>query len=301
MKQMKLLESSYDNVIKADYDLYSGKLSELKQLALSWYEGIELKDFDRELRYYTLIDQDNTREMKSSGVVCNFFFAYKESERFYLIDGFNRLFTDYGDIGIDQTVYVKVITTEFADHELMLTMYRLNMWKLYNSSYSYGGFSVHNFLDRGFKLLLYSKFGITLYKRGDYDKRTRQDDDIDVLDYYFRNENEGTGEFKTSYKGVKILMENENVINDFKAVIDGNNYLVNPFKNYTLFLQGFAMYLAFLRFCGNNTAYRFDYFLEKLYADKAFFKKLQGMSGTDSTRKNIYHFYRGLKLDNQGS
>ena len=96
-------------------------------------------------------------------------------------------------------------------------------------------------------------------------------------------------------------MGHENVINDLKAIIDGNNYLKNPFGNYHLFLKGFAMYLAFLRFCGNNTPYRFDYFLEKLYADKAFFKKLQGMSGNDSTRKNIFHFYRGLKLDNHGS
>ena len=44
MKQMKLLESSYDMILKADYDLWSGKLSELKQLALSWYEGVEIKD-----------------------------------------------------------------------------------------------------------------------------------------------------------------------------------------------------------------------------------------------------------------
>lgn len=303
MKQMKLLESSYDMILKADYDLWSGKLSELKQLALSWYEGVEIKDFDGRLRYPTHIDSDQNdiREMKSSGIVCNFFFAYKESGRFYLMDGFNRLFTDYVDIGADQTVYLKVITTELADHKLMLAMYRLNMWKLSNSSYSYGGFQVMDFFDRGFKLLLYSKFGITLYVRGDYDKRTRSDDDIYVLDYYFRNENETTGDFKTSYEGVKILMGHENVINDLKAIIDGNNYLKNPFGNYHLFLKGFAMYLAFLRFCGNNTPYRFDYFLEKLYADKAFFKKLQGMSGNDSTRKNIFHFYRGLKLDNHGS
>lgn len=301
---MKLLESSYDNVLKVDYDLYSVKLSELRQIALSWYKGIEIGSFDNRF-LNSRTGQEDTREMKLSGVVCNFFFAYKEKDRFYLLDGFNRLFTDYGNVGLDPAVYIKVIITELKDHDLMLTMYRLNMWKLSTSAYTYGGFGIRDFLDRGFSLLLNSKFGIKLYtapgSMPEYEFRTRATSDIKVIDYYFCDENEMSDNFKTSYAGVRILMGNENIVNDLKAIIDGNDYLATPFGNYHLFLHGFAMYLAFLRFRGNNTAYRFDYFLEKLYADKAFFKKLQGMSGTDSTRKNIYHFYRGLKLDNQDS
>ncbi len=299
---MKLLETNFDTVIKTDYELYSVKLSELKSLALSWYEGIDLKEFDRRTLYeIDERDENNTRQMKLSGVVCNFFFAYKNNSRFYLMDGFNRLFTDYGDIlSLDPSVYIKVITTDLKDHELMLAMFRLNMWKLNVAGFSHNGFRIDDYLDRGFKLFLYSKFGIEIYRRPShvkYESRTRYTDDVDIINYYFINESEMSGDFKTSYAGVRILMGNENIVNDLKAIIDGNNYLESPFRNYEKFLQGFAMYLAFLRYKGNNTPYQFEYFLEKLYADKTFFKKLQGMSWTDSTRKNIYHFYRDLKLE----
>jgi hypothetical protein len=298
---MILLETSFDTVLKADYELYSVKLSELKQLALSWYEGIDLKAFDgRHLFARDL--QNETRQMKLSGVVCNFFFAYKENSKFYLMDGFNRLFTDYGDIGSDPTVYIKVIVSELKDHDLMLTMYRLNMWKLSTSGHTSNGFSIQDYFDRGFRLFLYSKFGIILYEMPtggeEYHTRRRSKSDVNIIDHYFRRESEISDSYKTSYSGVRILMGNENIINDLKALIDGNDYLEKPFNNYGMFLRGFAMYLGYLRYEGNNKPYRFEYFLDKLYADKSFFKKLQGMSGTDSTRKNIFHFYRGLKLEN---
>lgn len=297
---MTLLESNFDTVIKADYELYSVKLSDLKQLALSWYEGTDLKYFDR--RHLNGRDvQTETLQMKLSGVTCNFFFAYKENGRFFLLDGFNRLFTDYGDIMSNPTVYIKVITSELKDHELMLAMYRLNMWKLYGSMYAYGGFQVRDYFDRGFRLLLHSKFGIDLYEQPssmpEYANRIRSNSDINIIEYYFVNENESTDSFKTSYTGVMVLMGNENIVNDLKAIIDGNDYLENPFTNYSTFLRGFAMYLAYLRYKGNTEHYRFDFFLEKLYANKPFFKKLQGMSNTDSTRKNIFRFYRELNLD----
>lgn len=298
---MNLIESNFDNILDAGYELYSTTLLELKKEATSWYSGIDFEKFDNRWQGRNNFEA-GAIEMKLSGLLCNLFFAYKNNGKLYLMDGFNRLFTNYGKVSDDTVVYIKIVTTQLQDHELMLAMYRLNMWKLYGSHMAYGGFQIKDFLDRGFRLFLHTKFGIDLYNRPEsspeYEKRLRNDSDIDVLDYYFRNESEMSDSFKTSYEGVRILMGGANIINDFKAIIDANNYLKAPFKNYIYFLRGFAMYLAYLRYTGITKQYTFDYFLELLYADKSFFKKLQGMSGTDSTRKNIYHFYRNLKLEN---
>lgn len=291
------IDTSTDNIINVEYDLYKTTLSDLKLTAKDWYKDIDFKKFDN--RFVRESDTPNFIEMKKSGLICNLFFAYIEDGKYYLLDGFNRLFTEYGAIEADTTVYLKIITTNLSDSQLMEAMYRLNMWKLSEANHSYGGFRITNFFDRGFSLLLHSKFNIQFYdyKNSEYDKRTRENDDLRIIDRYFINESEMSADFKTTYQGVQILLSQENIINDIKSLIKGNDYRPAPFKNYSLFLEGYAMYLAYLRYKRNNQQYDFDFFLTKLYENKTFFKKLQGMSGNDSTRKNIYHFYRNLNLE----
>lgn len=92
------------------------------------------------------------------------------------------------------------------------------------------------------------------------------------------------------------LFSRKNVINDIKEIIKNNDYyLTQPFKNYNKFLEGFCLYLSYLRLKGDEDEHKFETYLNKLYENKSFFKKLQGMSGTDSTRKNIFKFFRTLE------
>lgn len=293
---MKKIDSAYDNIINANYDLFSMKLSELKTLAQTWYKGIDLKKFDN--RFVRSDYEPNFVEMKKSGLVCNLFFAYVDDDVHYLLDGFNRLFTEYGAIEADTVVYLKVITDKLDDHRLMEIMYRLNMWKISNIAHTYGGFRITEFFDRGFRLFMHTYFNIDFYSYGSGERatRTRKDEDLRIINHYFITEDDTCADFKTSYEGVQILMSQVRVIEDFKALIKGNDYLTLPFKNYGMFLEGYARHLARLRYKGDTHIYQFDYFLNKLYENKAFFKKLVTMSGTDSTRKNIYHFYRDLNL-----
>jgi hypothetical protein len=237
--------------------------------------------------------------MKQSGLITNFFYAYKEDDKWFLLDGFNRLFTDYGVLEIDTPIYVKVVTDKLEDHQLMSLMFNLNMWKLNSSDYSYGGFKIYDFIDRGFSLFLKAKFDITFYNnKYNYHDRTRDNNDIFIIDEYFIHESESSSDFKYSYEYVAALFKNENIIADFKELLKSNDYLKQPFKNYRLFLEGYARFLSISRLKGykdNNMS--FEFCLNKLYEDKKFFTKLQGMSGNDSTRKNIYAFYRKLNLN----
>lgn len=294
---MKKIDSSTETILGVTYDLYSVQLSELKSIAKSWYEGVDLKKFDD--RFIRERDSVDLTEMKKSGLVCNLFYAYQEGDKTFLLDGFNRLFTEYGQVEDDITVYLKMITSKLEDHQLMEVMYRLNMWKISDLFRNYGGFKVDNFLDRGFRLLLYSKFNIEFYSytNVEYENRIRENHDIHIIDQYFIYEADYSADFKTSYQGVQILMSQPNIINDFKAILKGNDYLKAPFKNYSMFLDGYVRYLAYLRYKGYDKVLEFEDVLQMLYNDKKFFKKLQGMSWTDSTRKNIYHFFRNLKLE----
>lgn len=58
-----------------------------------------------------------------------------------------------------------------------------------------------------------------------------------------------------------------------------------------MFINGFIMFLARKRVSGDSSEYDFNDFLNKLYDDKKFYKKLITMSGNDSTRKNIFNFF----------
>lgn len=305
MEAYDQIDKGFDAVVGADYVLYSIGFKELKEEAKSWYgPDFDFSKYDNRNMGRGERDEMEINEMKKAGLLCNLFFAYLEDGKYYLLDGFNRLFTNYVDIDIKQTVYLKVITSKLEDHELISTMFKLNLWKLYGSFGMSGGFKIDDFLDRGFRLLLKSKYDIEFYnypdhsEKGWYDKRTRDNEDLRVLDSYFVNEQDFAGYFKLPYYGVAMLLSNVNIINDFRNILKANDYRHAPFKNYDDFLKGYIFFLTHIRLNGENrNIFTFDYFLEKLYADKKFFTKLQGMVGNDSTRKNIYKWFRELKLE----
>ena len=170
-------------------------------------------------------------------------------------------------------------------------MFRLNMWKLQGDGH--WDMKPNDSFDRGFRLLLSKKFGIDFYSytNEEYHDRTRDKEDLDIITYYTRNERDFCEAFSFALGYLKIIFEGPHIIDDLKELIKANDYLVKPFKNYDMFLHGFAMFLGWRRALKDEKEYKFETYLEKLKANTKFFKKLQGMSGTDSTRKNIYEFF----------
>jgi len=78
---MLKIDSSSETILGVTYDLYSVKLSELKILAKSWYEGVDLKKFDsRDVKENTR-DEINIIEMKKSGLICNLFYVLHKLKR----------------------------------------------------------------------------------------------------------------------------------------------------------------------------------------------------------------------------
>jgi len=287
---MNKIDSGYDSLLDSNYELHKTTLSELKVLAKSWYPNTDFSKFDDR---NTRVDHEPSLvEMKKAGLSSNYFYIYQENGQYYLLDGFNRLFTNYGNLDLDCTVYVKVITDKLADHKLMGIMFRLNMWKLQGNGH--WDLNPKEFFDRGFRLLLHKKFEIDIYtyNSDEYKNRKRDQDDMRVLLHYTRNERDFCHTFAFGLGDLKTVFENPNIINDLKDLIGANDYLIKPFKNYEMFLEGFAMFLAWRRALGDNDEYKFETYLNKLKANAKFFKKLQGMSGTDSTRINIFKFFR---------
>jgi len=301
---MKLIDSGYDDLVNSNYNLYSIKFNDLKVMVKSWYPGINFREFDeRDVEYGRDIP---ITEVKKSGLISNLFFAYKDGSKHYLLDGFNRILTDYSCIINNPVVYIKILVDDLMDHELMKIMFYLNVWKLYQSKSSYGGYGINDFFDRGMKLFLYTKYNIEFYTeqkrvyrdnpnyKRDYDNRLYDVNDISVLQYYFRNETKYSGDFTFEYDDVSKIFSNTNIINDIKDIIKSNKYKERPFKNYGMFLQGYCMFLGWRRSKLDDNSYEFETYLNLLIGDKKFFKKLKNMSGTDSTRINIYHFFRNL-------
>lgn len=300
---MKKIDEGYDNLLKSNYELYSLPLSELKQMARSWYDGIDLKQYDNRNNYNYESQECNLSLIKHAGIVTNYFFAYRENEKYYLMDGFNRLFTDYGKINSDSTVYLKLLTDKLSDHHLMLTMFMLNVWKMGGNDMM--ATNIGDFLDRGFCLFLYTKFGIKFYSydkdekknTGDnyvnYQKRSQYSDDISVLKYYFRNES-NTWAAAHYYNSIAQIFSNKNIINDLREIINSNKYKEEPFKNHYHFLLGFVMFVSWRRYLGDEAEYKYQTYLDKLYADEKYFKKIKSMAGNDCTRQNIYRWYRQM-------
>jgi hypothetical protein len=305
---MKLIDTGYDELLNSNYELYSVKYQDLKEIARSWYGDINFREFDeRDIKYNRDLPVNVT---KQSGLICNLFFAYIEGDKYYLLDGFNRLLTNYCPMESNPTVYLKVLTDELKSHEIMRVMAFLNMWKLSGiDNYQYGR-QVSNFFDRGMKLLLYIKFGIEFYvnekqvdmekegyTRKQSDKRWHNYNDMNIIDYYFKNENECSGSFYFSYDSILKILSNIHIIDDLKDIIKSYNYEHQPFPHYKTFLEGYCMFLANRRARLDETPYKFETYVNLLKEDNKFFKKLQGMSGNDSTRKNIFTWFRNLKVN----
>ncbi len=208
------------------------------------------------------------------------------------MDGFNRLFTDYGDINSDTKVYLKVITSKLKDYELIKVMIHLNLWKLYAQ---YHEFNTHMFFDRGFRLFLHKKFGIKIYTYKDYDKRTRDNDDFEILDYYFRDEKSYSGNHKYDYHKLLKVFMNEKIIDDLKEIINSNNYLKQPFNHYESYLRSFVMFLSRRRLKGDIADYKFKDFLDILYKDEKYFERLQTRTWTDVTRQSLFKFFQEIE------
>lgn len=292
---MNKIDSGYDTLLGSNFELHKTQLSELKFLTKSWYPNTNFDEFDNR---YRRGDRDrgegNFIEMKKAGLTSNYFFAYKEDDKYYLLDGFNRLFTDYGVIDFDCPVYVKLLTDKLSDSKIIKIMFHLNMWKLQGDGHA--NFKPDNFFDRGFRLLLSKKFNIDLYFNQDseYKKRIRNNNDFYVLHHYFRRESSYSDSFAFSLSQLATLLENEKFLTDIRELIDANNYLEKPFKNYDYFLNGYAMFLSWRRVLGDTGEHKFKTYMNLLEQDKKLFKKLPTMSGTDSTRINVYNFFRGL-------
>ena len=103
---MNKIDSGYDNVLGSNYELCKSTLLEFKELAKSWYPNTDFKKFDK--RFVRDEYEASLVEMKKAGLSSNYFYAYKENDQYFLLDGFNRLFTDYGKLDFDCPVYIKI-------------------------------------------------------------------------------------------------------------------------------------------------------------------------------------------------
>lgn len=287
---MRKIDTSHDELLKSNYELYAVKFSDLQKEVRSWYNGIDLKEFDIRTSYSTRNDVDYT-VTKLGAITSNHFYAYREQNgRMHLMDGYNRLLTTYGELPVDPIVYIKVLTDELTDNQLMGIMFKLNMWKLAKEAGFDNRFQTRNFLDRGFRLFMYTMFGITISQNV---TRTRYKNDMDMIDQYFSEEHIAVY-FKYTLSELNKLFRNDRIVDDFKQIIRINDYLEMPFNNYDDFMGGFIRFLARRRMRGDMGDHNFDDYLLMLKSDKLG-KKLPTMGGNDSTRKNVYSFF--LKIE----
>lgn len=291
LKNYKPIESGYDNIANSNYHLYSIPYNEIKIIVRSWYNDVDLTAFD------SISEHSNVNEVivnKVSGIISNLFFAYHENGRYYLLDGFKRLLTEKGNLDLTENVYIKVYTDMLNEHELNKLLYLFNQWKLNTTSSYYGGL-IGNMFDRGIKLFYKVKFNIDIYdwkhNNSAYDNRMRNINDMDILKYYFMYDSDIWQDIYTN-DNLSILMKNERIISDIRNIININNYLIQPFGNYDMFIEGYCKFLSYQRIKNNISDLPFDFYVDELKKDNKFYKKLIGMSGNESTRKNIYNFFK---------
>lgn len=288
--ERQIIDQGYDNLLQVDYVLYKSTLAEAKKWVRSWYEGYDLTEFDSQSSNEFKREKE-ILESKKAAIACNLLFACKEGDRYYLLDGFNRLLTDYAEVDGDAPVLLKVITSPMQPNKVMSLMLRFNLWKL-STTGTWHCANIDLFFDRGLKLLLKSMFNVSFYSFDNYHTRERGRRDMNVIQNYFTNETKDYGVHPKSYSSLCLLFDNKRIVDDIKEIVAANNYLNEPFSRCNFFVDGFANYLSELRISGDMEHYTFDHFLEMLYADKKFFTKLQGMSNTDVTRKNVYAWFR---------
>jgi len=289
--EKKLLHTGYDEHFSIDYNLYYFKYEDLKNIVSSWYSDIDLSKFDDTANSFK--NDESMNVIKIAGVVTNLFYAYKENNKYYLLDGFNRLLTNYGFIDGNQPVYIKIITTKMKDHELMNIMFHFNLWKLNKG--------IKDFFDRGMRLFLAKKFNINIYSYGRHlnnsgelwNQRKKNKDDFSILEKYLSNETY-TSYFRLLYKDMKKIFINPQIINDLREIINANSYREEPFNNYHRFVDGYAMYLSRLRLKDDCKKQPFNHYLLLLEKDKKFLNKLQKMSWTDRTRQAVFDWFEKL-------
>lgn len=303
---MKVIDTGYDEILNSNFELCSTTYGELKKLARSWYGDIDFERFDDRSKDY----MDNSRhsqyaQMKISGLASNYFFVSRESNgEYYLLDGFNRLFTDYGPIEYDNhPVYIKVLTDNLEDWHYMQVLFRLNMWKVRER---YGNFHVQDYFDRGVRLFMYKKFGIEFYSHKIHDSegepRKRDKEDLWRLDKYFRKEWLESASYIWGFKALSLLLSNKKIIHDIREILKINDFKEKPFNNFDTFFEVYIVFLSARRIYDERDGvvndYPFEKYLNGLKEDKKFFKKFTGMSWTDSTRKNAYKWIREFHENN---
>ena len=99
------------------------------------------------------------------------------------------------------------------------------------------------------------------------------------------------GNFYHSNADIYKLMKCECIVDDIRHIVAINDYLEQPFGNYRMFIEGYCRFTSYQRIIGNTSSLPFDFFVNELKNDKVLYKKLIGMSGNESTRKNIYKFF----------
>ena len=290
LEQYNPIQTGFDKVANSNYVLYSIPYKELVDIVKSWYSDIDVNQFDSRLKYRKYINEAYEMTNKISGIVSNIFTAYKTSDRYFLLDGYKRLLSDYAFLDVDVDVYIKVYVDELSDTIINKMLFMFNNWKLYNRGHiSY--VDISNFFDRGMKLFYKSFYDIEFYQYDTYDNKLRYFDDIKVINSYFQNETEL---FERALESdlVLRLMCNVRFIDDIRQILKINDYLKEPFGNYSMFIESYCRFISYMRINGVETDLNFEYYLEELKSDKKLFKKICSMSGTDSTRKNFYAFFK---------
>lgn len=285
---MKLIDKAYDEILKCGYELYSIKFKDLILLVRDWYGTEDFSEFDKR----TEVDEwgEGLEVIKETGIVSNYFYAYREDTKCYLLDGFNRLLTNYSVLDSNPIVYLKVINTKIKDHELMRIMCYLNMWKLG---------SLKNFFDRGMRLFLNSKFNIDINDNKQW-FNTGLNGDLSNIGNYFQIDNNmwdcGSGE-RYGHDDTMKLISGKMIIKDIKQILSIKRYIreKEPWEHYHKFLDAFFRFLSRRRLYDDLIDYKFEDLLNRLYEDKKFFEKLKGMSWRDTTRQNIVKWFNKIE------
>jgi hypothetical protein len=293
---MKLIDEGYDSILDVEYELRSGTMLELKNDFKDYTSGLSLENFDRSSQ--DKLDEREYKIIKDSAIISNYFYAYRDHTKLFLVDGFSRLFVKQNLIDDNAIVYLKVIKGPITNNKLMRIMTLLNLWKL--SSNTNRETNIKLFFDRGFRLLLFKLYGLTFQKFKCIDSKHHWGDknDLDIIQWYFIKE------FDTTYYHYEFnqtlqLLTNAKFIDDLTEILKVNSYDLVPFNNFEDFFNGFMTFLARNRLRGNMSEIKFETYLQLLKQDTKYFNALQKMCGNDMTRRNIFKWFKQFEVDNK--
>ena len=92
---MKQVDCGHDSILDVNFELHKFELSELRDAVKGWYPNTDFRDFNSASGNTT--NEIPSSVIKQTGITCNYFFAYREDGNYFLLDGFNRLLTEYGN------------------------------------------------------------------------------------------------------------------------------------------------------------------------------------------------------------